>query len=513
MARSDFERLKSGSDVRGTAIERTAGEGIALTDEAVGAIVRAFCVWFSQKYGKKELTIAVGHDSRLSADRLTDCTAKALAASGATALCIGLCSTPAMYMILLEEDIGADASIMITASHLPYYMNGLKFFTRDGGLEGKDISAILALAAEGRSLTGKGAVRQTEYMSRYCDGLVRLVRGKTGNERPLSGKKIAVDAGNGAGGFYAQKVLGPLGADISACQFLEPDGHFPNHIPNPENEEAMRSLSGRVRETKADFGIIFDTDVDRAACVDKEGKEINRNRLIALVAAILLEETPGATVVTDSVTSAGLTKFIAARGGTHCRYKRGYKNVIDKAKELNAAGVYAPLAIETSGHAALKENYFLDDGAYLMTRILVTLAKLAAEGKEISDLIADLPEPADSAEVRLGFTEAGKADFKAKGNAAIEDIKQRVPALAGMALAPDNYEGVRIDFDTEHGNGWALIRMSLHEPIVPVNFESDSAGGGLAIAKELLALLAPYAADIDLTNLKNYIENHKGDRQ
>ena len=154
-------------------------------------------------------------------------------------------------------------------------------FTREGGLEGKDISAILALAAEGRSLTGKGAVRQTEYMSRYCDGLVRLVRGKTGNERPLSGKKIAVDAGNGAGGFYAQKVLGPLGADISACQFLEPDGHFPNHIPNPENEEAMRSLSGRVRETKADFGIIFDTDVDRAACVDKEGTEINRNRLNA----------------------------------------------------------------------------------------------------------------------------------------------------------------------------------------------------------------------------------------
>ena len=120
MARSDFERLKSGSDVRGAAIERTAGEGIDLTDEAVGAIVRAYCVWFSQKYGKKELTIAVGHDSRLSADRLTDCTAKALAASGATALCIGLCSTPAMYMILLEEDIGADASIMITASHLPY---------------------------------------------------------------------------------------------------------------------------------------------------------------------------------------------------------------------------------------------------------------------------------------------------------------------------------------------------------------------------------------------------------
>ena len=141
-----------------------------------------------------------------------------------------------------------------------------------------------------------------------------------------------------------------------------------------------------------------------------------------------------------------------------------------------------------------------------MTRILVTLAKLSAEGRDISDLIADLPEPAESAEVRLGFTEAGKADFKAKGNAAIEDIKKRVPALAGTALAPDNYEGVRINFDKEHGNGWALIRMSLHEPIVPVNFESDSAGGCLAIAKELQAMLSPYAADIDMTNLNKYIE-------
>ena len=219
----------------------------------------------------------------------------------------------------------------------------------------------------------------------------------------------------------------------------------------------------------------------------------------------MLSEKKG-TIVTDSVTSDGLTRFIESRGGKHCRYKRGYKNVIDKAKELNAAGEYAPLAIETSGHAALEENYFLDDGAYLVTRILVTLAKLSAEGRDISDLIADLPEPAESAEVRLGFTEAGKADFKAKGNAAIEDIKKRVPALAGTALAPDNYEGVRINFDKEHGNGWALIRMSLHEPIVPVNFESDSAGGCLAIAKELQAMLSPYAADIDMTNLNKYIE-------
>lgn len=500
-----LSRLKSGSDVRGTALAEAPGGRFDLTDEAVSAVVRAFYVWLSQKCGRKELTVAVGHDSRLSAKRISDCTLKALTESGADALFCGLSSTPSMFMILQEADIGADASVMITASHLPYNMNGLKFFTKEGGLEGKDIAEILALADKGESLAGGGRVQNVSYLGKYSEHLVRFVREKTGADKPLAGKKIAVDAGNGAGGFYAEKVLAPLGADVSASQFLEPDGRFPNHIPNPENAAAMKSVSDRVKETGADFGIIFDTDGDRAACVDRSGEEINRNRLIALVSAILLAEKKG-TIVTDSVTSDGLTKFIESRGGRHCRFKRGYKNVIDKAKELNAAGEYAPLAIETSGHAALAENYFLDDGAYLVTRILVTLAKLSAEGRDISDLIADLPEPAESAEVRLGFTEAGKADFKTKGNAAIEDIAKRVPALSGMALAPENYEGVRINFDQSHGNGWALVRMSLHEPIVPVNFESDSAGGCLAIAKELQELLSPYAADIDLANLKKYIE-------
>ena len=175
-----------------------------------------------------------------------------------------------------------------------------------------------------------------------------------------------------------------------------------------------------------------------------------------------------------------------------------------KAKELNAAGEYSPLAIETSGHAALRENYFLDDGAYLVTRILVSLAQLAKEGKDIGDLIADLPEPAEAAEVRLGFTTLGKQDFKNNGNFAIRELQLRVPDLPGMTLAAENFEGVRINFDKDHGDGWALVRMSLHEPIMPINFESNSKGGCCVIANELIALLAPYTGDIDLTNLQNY---------
>ena len=503
MEQSDWMKLKSGTDVRGVALEGVPGEEVNLTDEAVTGIMKAFCAWAAQRCGKEKLTIAIGHDSRLSAGRISACAVKAVTESGCDAIVTGLSSTPSMFMLLQEEDIGADASVMITASHLPFNKNGLKFFTPEGGLEGKDIADILAMAAEGAALSGSGCVRELGYIDRYSEGLVRFVREKTGQDRPLAGKKIVVDAGNGAGGFYVDKVLKPLGADTEGSQFLDPDGNFPNHIPNPEDKKAMHAISQRVKETGADFGIIFDTDVDRAGAVDKQGEEINRNRLIALISAILLQEKSG-TIVTDSVTSDGLTAFIESRGGKHCRYKRGYRNVIDKAKELNAAGEYSPLAIETSGHAALMENYFLDDSAYLVTRILVSLAQLAKEGKDIGDLIADLPEPAEAAEVRLCFTTLGKQDFKNNGNFAIRELQLRVPDLPGMTLAAENFEGVRINFDKDHGDGWALVRMSLHEPIMPINFESNSKGGCCVIANELIALLAPYTGDIDLTNLQNY---------
>ena len=507
MERRDWMNLQSGTDVRGTAIEGVAGDPVTLTDEAVAGILRAYCFLLSEKLGKKKLTVAIGHDSRLSASRIVSCAADAVTSSGCDVLLTGLSSTPSMFMILQEEDIGCDAAVMVTASHLPYQKNGLKFFTKEGGPEGKEIAALLQAASEGKALSAdtKGGIQEMDYIGRYAEGLVRLVREKTGCEWPLEGKKIVVDAGNGAGGFYVDKVLAPLGADTAGSRFLEPDGRFPNHIPNPEDKEAMRAISSQVQAVGADFGIIFDTDVDRAGAVDASGEEINRNRLIALISAILLAEKPG-TIVTDSVTSDGLAAFIRSHGGKHCRYKRGYRNVIDKAKELNAAGEYAPLAIETSGHAALLENYFLDDGAYLVTRLLISLAQMAKEGKQLSELIRGLPEPAEAAEVRLGFTDAGKGDFKRYGAEAIADIASRVPALDGMHLAPDNYEGVRICFEKGRGDGWALVRQSLHEPILPVNFESDSAGGCLIIARELCALLAPYADKIDLTKLRAFAQ-------
>ena len=490
MQYEELKKLKSGTDVRGVAVE---GErAVTLTDCAVELIVKAFIKWLSDRYGKRKFKIAIGNDSRISSDRIVNCAKDALISSGCDVVYTGLSSTPSMFILLKKSGWDADASIMVTASHLPYDRNGLKFFTKEGGLACKDVDEILKIAADGGELKGCGSYEEKSFMDTYSAILVETVESACG-KLPLKGKKIIVDAGNGAGGFFAEKVLKPLGADVSGSQFLEPDGYFPNHIPNPEDKAAMSSLQSAVIKSGADLGIIFDTDVDRAGIVDRYGNEINRNRLIALVSAILLREKPG-TIVTDSVTSDGLTEFIESLGGKHLRYKRGYKNVIDKCKELNANGEYSPLAMETSGHAAFKENYYLDDGAYLITKILICLAR---EKDGISSLISELKEPCEEDEVRITFN-GNSVDFKTEGARIIEDLKAIAARDTNMILSPVNYEGVRINF---HEGGWLLVRMSVHDPVMPINFESNRKGGNVKAAKTLLKILEGYPF-LELNNLK-----------
>lgn len=495
----NFKQFKSGTDIRGIAAEGVKDEHINLTDEAICAMTHGFLVWFCEKSGKKadEITVSVGHDSRISADRIKNAVISVLTASGVKVLDCSLASTPSMFMTTVVK--GCDAAIQITASHHPFNRNGLKFFTREGGVSGNDISKMLENAEKGLCAPkAEGSVEKIDFMSEYSKILRDTIIRETGSEKPLKDLKIIVDAGNGAGGFYAYKVLQPLGADITGSQFLEPDGMFPNHIPNPENEVAMKAISDATVKVGADLGVIFDTDVDRASCVSSDGKEINRNRIVALAAAIALENAQGGTVVTDSVTSSGLKDFIENDlGGKHHRFKRGYKNVIDEAVRLESTGVSAPLAIETSGHAAFKENYFLDDGAYLITKIIIKMANLKKEGKTIDELISALKEPKDLVELRFKIK---VDDFRAYGEKVIADLF-KYGEEKGLDIAPDNHEGIRISIN----NGWFLLRLSVHDPIMPLNIESDDEGGCKAIAEVIYEFLKNYS-DLDLTAIENYLK-------
>ena len=339
-------------------------------------------------------------------------------------------------------------------------------------------------------------------MDAYSQILADKIRKETGENEPLKGFKIVVDAGNGAGGFFVDKVLKPLGALTTGSRFLEPDGRFPNHIPNPEDKEAMASITEAVKQTNADFGIIFDTDVDRAGAVLSDGSELNRNRIIAMLSAILLREHPGTTIVTDSITSSGLADFIASKGGIHHRFKRGYRNVINESIRLNNAGQDSQLAIETSGHGALKENYFLDDGAYLVTKLLIELAKGRKNGYTLESLIESLAEPSESVEFRMNIL---LDDFKSYGLKVIDDLMEYAKTQKGWSIAPSNYEGIRVNLDKEHGNGWFLLRMSLHDPLLPLNVESDDEGGAKIIANQLATFIKNYDK-LDANKLFDFVK-------
>lgn len=492
----DYRKLQNGSDIRGVAIAGEENEPLNLGAEEAYRLTAAFALWLSEKKKKKlsELTISVGRDSRLSGPELKQIIIDTLLRLGVHTLDCGMASTPAMFMSTVFPKYRCDGAIMVTASHLPYNRNGFKYFDEDGGLNKGDISTIISYAqsegiiesirvaqaddkhvAEGGSK--KPIAEKTDLMDTYAESLRNMIIEEVASwenpTKPLKGLKIAVDAGNGAAGFYAKDILEPLGADVSASQFLEPDGSFPNHPANPENKQAMDSICQRVMDSKADLGIIFDTDVDRSAAVDENGQPISRNGIVAMAAALVADNHPGTTVVTDSVTSDELAVFLErVLGLKHLRFKRGYKNVINKALELNEQGIDSQLAIETSGHGALKENYFLDDGAYLATKIVIKAAKLKAEEKGISTVIAELKEPEEAVEKRYSIT---AKDFGEYGEQVLEDFKfwaaKKAEEGCKISIVEPNFEGVRLNIEEGESKGWCLLRKSLHDPILPFNVE------------------------------------------
>jgi len=483
-------KLQNGSDIRGVALDGVPGEAVNLTSHICNRIAQAFVLWLSEKSGKKpeDLIIGIGRDSRLSGPELESSVIKGIKAAKAKPVSCGLATTPAMFMSIVFAQTHFDGSIMLTASHLPFNRNGLKFFDSDGGLEHNDITDILQKTCSIEEQNNVSSTCNTfDLITVYSEHLQKtIINGIEGkSENPLSGLKIIIDAGNGAGGFFADKILKPLGAETKGSQFLDPDGNFPNHIPNPENPEAMRAIQSAVLNNKADLGLIFDTDVDRMSAVLPDGTEVNRDSIIAMAAAILAPEYPGSTIITDSVTSDRLTYFLEeVLKLKHLCYMRGYKNVINKCKELNKNGIISPLAMETSGHGALKDNYYLDDGAFLGVKLVIALANTKKKGKNLADLIKDLPPLIEAQELRFKIN---TEDFKTYGNNVLIKFKDRAEK-AGYILKK-SYEGVRVSFDSDDVKGWALLRISLHDPVMPLNIEGLRKGDLIKIKAIIKSLL------------------------
>ncbi|CAN6216879.1 unnamed protein product [Urochloa humidicola] len=518
-----IRRLQNGPDVRGVALEAEKGRPVDLTPLAVEVIAESFGEWLRKELHRpegEELRVSVGRDPRLSGARLSAALFAGLARAGCSVFNMGLATTPACFMSTILPRFSYDASIMMTASHLPYTRNGLKFFTKRGGLTSGDVEEICDCAARKyvarkMGLGGGGlppVVMRIDLMSAYAQHLRDIIKQRVAHpahyDTPLKGFKVVVNAGNGCGGFFTWDVLEKLGADTTGSLHLEPDGTFPNHMPNPEDATAMSLTRDAVLANGADLGVVFDTDVDRSGVVDGTGAAINGDRLIALMSAIVLDEHPGTTVVTDARASDGLTRFIAYRGGHHCLYRVGYRNVIDKGVQLNTDGVETHLMMETTGHGALKENYFLDDGAYMVVKIIIEMVRMKLIGLEggVGSLIMDLEEPAESVLLRMNIL--GEPKYaKQRGTMAVVAFKEYIQEdkLSGWVLddcgACSVGDGCLVDTndhpidaymyraklynENKRPVGMVHVRQSVHNPNIALNMQSYVPGGCKSMARDL----------------------------
>lgn len=491
MKKSTIMNLANGSDIRGIAMEGLDYD-VNLNEESIKMVANGFIRWIKANVKPKteKYTVAIGYDGRLTGESIKKIIADVFVQAGVNVIDVGIATTPSLFMITQYERYQADAGIIITASHLPKEYNGMKFFTTEGGLDSDDINIILESGFTGETLRNskkeQGEIVKEDLIKDYSADLrEKIINGLPEADRtktPLKNRHIVVDAGNGTAGFFVEDILNKLGADTTGSQFLNPDGNFPNHIPNPDDADAIKSLRKAVLENQADMGIIFDTDADRAAVMDRTGRAINRNNLIALAGAIALKDAPGGLIVTNSPVSNHAIDFIESKGGNVEPYISGYKNVIDRGIALNKEGINSPLAIETSGHAAFRENYFLDDGSYLVAKILIADAEMQLQGGSVFDLIEGLKEPVETEEIRFVIN---LEDYEDYGNSIIRDLDTFGRQNADFEFVPENKEGVRFNISGKYGKGWFLLRMSLHEPKLVLQMENDQ-GGSISVLKETL---------------------------
>jgi phosphomannomutase len=285
-------------------------------------------------------------------------------------------------------------------------------------------------------------------------------------------------------------VLQDLGADVSASVHVEPNPNFPAGIPNPEYAQMIEETTAICQETNADLGIMLDTDADRAGFVVpvvQKGKDnivnvqyepLNRNRLIALLSVIFSRNSPGCAIVTDSVTSEGLATFMEDKLGLrHVRFLKGYANVIEKAIELNNSGeANAEMAIETSGHCAMRENGMLDDGSYTSCKVVGLLAREKQQGgfDGLLDLITDLKEMPEDVELRMSVIDESldtTANVFDLVSLEVEEMCTDKSSSLPWSLDIDNLEGIRV----RTGNGgFFMLRKSLHDPLISLLVEANS---------------------------------------
>lgn len=427
-------------DIRGHAENQLSADLYRLMGQAFGSEVR-------ERTKKANPTIAVGRDCRVTSPAFEAALVEGLVASGCKALRIGQTPTPLNYFAICHFDL--DAGAQVSASHNPGHDNGLKLsLAKAQGFFGADIQGILKRCQEQRfDAAPGGSAKELDATTPYKTHLKKQFT------NVAAGLTIGVDGGNGVAGPLYTEILGEAGASISGL-YIEPDGTFPNHHPDPSQHSTLKDLQGIVTGEKLAMGLAFDGDGDRLGVVDEQGKIRSNDEILLLMAKDMLSRNPGNSVVC-TVTSSGLIPSEMEKMGGKAHMSKVGRSFVQQVMQREGA----LLGGETSGHFLFAEGYYGVDDAVVAALRVLDIVKRA--GKPLSQILAEFPT------VHQAHERRPHCDDDKKG-AVVKAVTEHFQKTNDVATL----DGARISFD---GGAWVGIRQSNTTPCLTISIEARSA--------------------------------------
>ena len=426
-------------DIRGVALSE-------LTTELAQKIARAIGVKLQNK------KVVVGGDVRTSTPTFKNIIIDGLKASGCEVVDIGTVATPVFYYAIKTQM--ADGGVMITASHNPAKYNGFKLVLGENPVKEEDIKEIEKLVQQDAKFDSVGSVITIDIIDDY----IKYISDKA----KLGKLKVVLDAGNGAVANIAPQLFKACGYDVVEL-FCDPDGNFPNRSPNPSIPTNLSALCQKVLETKADLGVAFDGDGDRAAFVDENGRAVDNDDILVLLSRYYLQKDKG-NIIYDAKCSMVVPEEIVKAGGRAIMARAGHtfsKMAFIKEKALFAG--------EISGHFFFSE-LGNDDGLFGGIKV----AEYVMQKGKLSQLIDEIPNYLVTPEYRIQYKKNDKEEVLADIAKKLKDYK------------PNLIDGVRIEF----ADGWGMIRASVTEPLFTLRFEAKNKNR-LSEIRELLLEAIP----------------------
>ena len=402
----------------------------------------------------------VGRDNRLSSEPFYGALTDGLMRGGIDVIGIGMVPTPVFYFAAKRWNV--KGGVMITASHNPPEFNGFKVLRGDGTIYGDAIRELHTIAAGKVTVRGGGRLEEREAITEYTDYLVDNITLK----RSVT---FAADGGNGTSGIVAPDLFRQLGCTPVEL-FMEPDGNYPNHHPDPTVLENLEDLKSYVLGEGLELGIGFDGDSDRIGIIDNTGEVVWGDRLLALFARDVIAQHPGATVIFEVKCSQGLEEDIVQHGGRPIMWKTGHSLIKKKMREEGAL-----LAGEMSGHLFFADRYFgFDDAIYAACRLLEVVSR---GNTPLSELLGDLPRYESTPEIRVECEDERKFDV-------VRNVRDHFKETHEVI----DVDGARIKF----ADGWGLIRASNTQPVLVLRFEAGTKDSLKRIKREVAEVLGTY---------------------